>query len=254
MGISQSRTRGKLEADRRRHDEKRLSRSDNSYQSVRDHHTGPWQRPYHGRSTSSLEWKEDKNFRFTYGARKAPQYQSGSNKDSEPPARRASAKERLSFGKESNSESQGQTGSQYNRSTSRNEWRPIQTNSQTGTNSRTSPAQVSHTPSPKPPREGTSLHTPVSNQSLNGGSLLSSERRSALDRLSLPKERTPPTRRVPNAESGRLQDVDIQYLEENLTVHLSGGSNVPSSSRHQERETPNPYDPAQDRSPIRTLS
>lgn len=255
MGISQNRTREKLEADRRRHDEKKLSRSDNSYQPGRDHHTGPWQRPYHGSSTSTLEWKEDKNFRFTYGARKAPQYQSSSNKNSEPPVRRASAKERLSFGNESKSESQGQTGSQYNRSTSRNEWRPIQTNSLTGTNSKTSPAQVSHTPSPKPPREGMSLHTPVSNQSLNGGSLLSQERRSALDRLSLPKERTPLLQDgAPNAESGRLQEVDIQYLEENLTVHLSGGNNVPSSSRHQEKETPNPYDPGQDRSPIRTLS
>ncbi|KAF3510112.1 hypothetical protein F2Q69_00005361 [Brassica cretica] len=59
---------------------------------------------------------------------------------------------------------------------------------------------------------------------------------------------------VANAESGRLQEVDIQYLEENLTVHQPGGSNIASSSRKQNRVTPDQYDPSQDRSTIRTLS
>lgn len=255
MGISQTRTRERLEADRRRQDEKKLSRSVPSYQPPRGHTSGHWQRPALENSSSIPEWKEDKNFRFTYGARKDPHYQSLSYSHHEPLTRRTSAKERLSFGKTNTSESHGQTGSRLNRSISRHEWRPIQAGSQTGNASNNSPAQVSHTPSPRPLREGMGARTPASNHSLNGESHLSHERRSALDRLSLPKDRVPLLQDgIANADSGRLQEVDMQYLEENLTVHLSGGSNIPSSSRHQSNANQELYDPSQDRSPIRTLS
>ncbi|KAH0892797.1 hypothetical protein HID58_055226, partial [Brassica napus] len=212
------------------------------YQPLRAQNSGSWQQSSHGEATYGLDWKNDKNFRFTYRARKDPHFQRNSTRDSDPPARRHSAKERLSFEKVVVSESQGLFVS-----TSRNEWRPVQTRSQTGTNSKTSLAQVSHTPSPRPQREGKLLHTPTSHQKSNEESLPFQERRSALDKLSLPKKGF-------LSYKMESQTLNQDYLEENLTVHQPGGSNIPSSSRKQNRVTPDQYDPSQDRSTIRTLS
>ena len=107
MGISQNRTWDRLESDRRRQAEKKLAHSDLPYQPLRAQNSGSWQRPSHGEATYGLDWKNDKNFRFTYGARKDPYFQCNSTRDSDPPARRHSAKERLSFEKVVVSESQG---------------------------------------------------------------------------------------------------------------------------------------------------
>ncbi|KAL0896575.1 hypothetical protein Bca101_080536 [Brassica carinata] len=255
MGISQTRTREKLEADRRRQDEKKQNRVDPAKHSMRGLSSGNWQLPSHGNSTFNPDWKEERNFRFTYGARKDPHFQSISHRNLEAPGNRTSAKERLSFDKESALESQGQSLSRQKRSFSRNEWRPVHASSQAGTNSKTLPAQSSHTPSPRPQREGMSFHSPSSNQRTQVSSATSTERRSALARLSLPPERVPLLQDgVANVESGRLQEVDIHYLDENLNLHQSGGSNVPSSSRNPDKAPRTQYDPTQDRSPIRTLS
>lgn len=87
------------------------------------------------------------------------------------------------------------------------------------------------------------------------GSVPSNERRSALDRLSLPHESIPLLQDgVANAESGRLQEVDVQYLEETEPPLQHVERFIPSSSRNPILQTPEHYAPSQDISPIRSLS
>ncbi|RID68355.1 hypothetical protein BRARA_C00519 [Brassica rapa] len=150
--------------------------------------------------------------------------------------------------------------------TPRNEWRPIVRESQIEPGSKTANPQVSksvnshtsHTPSPRPEREGDSRLkrvTPSTSHRPEEGSEPSHERRSALERLSLSHERIPLLQDgVANSESGRLQEVDIQYLEETAPRLQPVERSIPSSSRNPISQTPEHYDPSQDRSPIRTLS
>ncbi|CAH8301123.1 unnamed protein product, partial [Eruca vesicaria subsp. sativa] len=123
---------------------------------------------------------------------------------------------------------------------------------------KTGRSQGSHTPSPRPHREGgSSLMMGISSGRQRSGESnpLSQELRSPLDRISLPKERVPLLHEgTANAESGRLQEVDIQYLDETLPIFQSGASNVPSSSKNTAQEHEQDYDATQDRSPIRSLS
>ncbi|KAH0895164.1 hypothetical protein HID58_057593, partial [Brassica napus] len=107
----------------------------------------------------------------------------------------------------------------------KNVWRPVSRDRENGGHSNSVQSQVSHTPSPLPPRERiTSPNiTPQGTPRPAGEkSATPSARRSALERLrsALARISTPPTRvpllhnRVANSESGRLHEVDIQYLEE----------------------------------------
>ncbi|KAF2531578.1 hypothetical protein F2Q70_00031007 [Brassica cretica] len=211
MGVSQSRTIDRLEANRRRAEERKQYRSEAPH----------WQRP----SREVDDWKQDRDFRFNYGARRDPNYVTGSLRvEGSVRQNRRPARERLSFSKDDFSSAH--TGN------------------------------VSHTPSPRPQREGGSsqqAHSQTNRQNSAEGVLHSQERRSALARLSLPKERVPLLQDgVANAESGRLQEVDIQYLED--TLPGLGGNNIPSTSRNPARNSTDNYDAAQDRAPIKTLS
>ncbi|KAF3513447.1 hypothetical protein F2Q69_00010109 [Brassica cretica] len=137
----------------------------------------------------------------------------------------------------------------------KNVWRPVSGDRENGGHFNSVQSQVSHTPSPLPPREritspnitpqgtprpaGEKSATPSARRSalerLSDGDTKAStgERRSALDRIS-----TPPPTRVPllhngvaNSESGRLQEVDIQYLEEMFPFQTSEAPSIPLSSR-----------------------
>ncbi|RID47204.1 hypothetical protein BRARA_I03822 [Brassica rapa] len=224
---------------------------------------------------------------------------------------RPSARERLSFSKESGTAPQRGAHTRSINS-GRNEWRPVTT----GTRA-TQPAhsQLSHTPSPCSQREDASLRrTEEENRKKSGegsvpsqerrsalerisqierrtpspihtymphspsprlhsddvslmrtaakyrkkageSSIPSQERRSALERLTQPEERTPLLQDgVPNAASGRLQEVNICYLEDTVSPNQAVGSNRPSGSKPplvQDRVT---HGGVHDRSPIRTLS
>lgn len=253
MGISQNRTRERLDADMRRQAEKRHIRAaPASYDgSVR---SNSWQRD----SVPEPEWQREKEFRFNYGARRDPQYQMYTHREEEAP-RRTTAKEKLSFTRESNSGSHGGIISRNNNPPSKSVWRPIR-GSQATANSKSLQSHASHTPTPtpRPQREGMTLPvtiSPVTRQRSDERSIPSQDRRSALERLSLPIERIPLLQDgVANTESGRLQEVDTQYREENQNVNRSGNTNIPSSSRKPTREMTEQYDPMQNRSPIRTLS
>lgn len=252
MGISQNRTRERLEADRRRQVEKKQPRTGPAWING-SASSNSWQRA----SAQTPDWQQDKNFRFTYGARKDPNYQTSNQREMEA-TRRPTAKERLSFTREAASGSHGGSISRYNNPPSRSEWRPVAGGSKTGSQSKTVHSLVSHTPSPRPQREVMSPQiaaTPRSRQKSDERSVPSHERRSALDRLSLSGDRIPILQDgVANSASGRLQDVNIQYLEENLEINKSGGKDIPSSSRNPGRTATEQYDPSQIRSPIRTLS
>lgn len=117
-------------------------------------------------------------------------------------------------------------------------------------------SQVSHTPSPRPQREEDSLQRAITNrenQNSGNGSARSSQRRSAHDRLSLPSPRIPLLQDgVANSESGRLQEVPIQVLEDNSPLLSSGG--LPSSSRKPSTPSGEARNSFLNRSPIRTLS
>lgn len=140
-----------------------------------------------------------------------------------------------------------------------------------------SQSQVSHTPPPRPQREAMGISQEVNS---------SHDRRSALDRLALPTihpsaskpQETPtmiepssaprlpalqrieppmPAERTPlllngvaNSESGRLQEVEIQYMEDTFPVHILNSAGVPSSSRVPARERLS----LPQESPIRSLS
>ncbi|KAL0756358.1 hypothetical protein Bca101_094026 [Brassica carinata] len=208
-------------------------------------------------SPSGNNWRQERNFRYTYGVRRDPHYQTNTQRTNSSQAR-PSAKARLSFSRESVAATpQGGLKPRNSNGLQRNEWRPV---SQTGPNSKSINSHVSHTPSPRPQREGKSLQlsgTPRGNQNSNEGSGHSRSKGSTLNRLSLPTERIPLLQDgVANAESGRLQEVDIPYLEETIPelALQSGEKSLPSSSRNPPLVNLEQYDPSQDRSPIRTLS
>ncbi|KAJ4883127.1 Uncharacterized protein Rs2_33220 [Raphanus sativus] len=252
MGISQTRTLDKLEADRRRNAARKESRAESNFSSGQRFETSNY-------PTREFNWKHDKDFRYNYGARRDPNYKEySSRQDPIEVAKRPSARERLSFHRDSTTSSQRESQARTRFQTPRTEWRPLVSNSQTGNSSKAVQPQSSHTPSPRPQREGGSSLVKGSHDGrLRSGDSnpLSQDRRSALDRLSLPTERIPLLQDgVANSASGRLQEVDIQYLEDTTPRIQSGGSNVPSSSKTPIQDRVLDYDATQDRSPIRSLS
>ncbi|KAF3573595.1 hypothetical protein F2Q69_00058502 [Brassica cretica] len=183
-----------------------------------------------------IDWKQDKSFRYNYGARRDPNFQAASsNLEVTGPSHRRPARERLSLTRENNAAAGSkESHSRQSTHTLRTEWRPAATGSQRDTSSKDARPLISHTPSPRPQREGGASvlgGSPAVRHASGEISAPSEERRSAVNRLSLTTERVPLLQDgVANVESGRLQEVDTQYLEE--TVPITGGTSVPSSSRN----------------------
>ncbi|KAF2591202.1 hypothetical protein F2Q70_00041434 [Brassica cretica] len=227
--ISQRRTLEKLDADRRRREARKHDRA------LSEASTHPRSDSQHVNSWNGVNRTD------------------GRSTNSRLPAR-----ERLSGTHDSNTASQRPIHSHSNRGSLRNEWRPIAVSSQSGTSSKRTLTTTSHTPSPRPPRECETPQrekTRPTHQDSGDGTLLSNERRSALDRISQPAERIPLLQDgMANSASGRLQEVDIQYLEDTLPLHASGGSNIPSSSKTPRLSSTGINEGMLDRSPIRSLS
>ncbi|CAF1712327.1 unnamed protein product, partial [Brassica oleracea var. botrytis] len=94
-------------------------------------------------------------------------------------------------------------------------------------------SQASKTPSPRPPREQmqTTLF-PQNDMRPDERPTVSQEHTSAVQRLSGSASRVPLlVNGVADSDSGRLQEVEIHYLEENLQNHPIGSSCRASSSR-----------------------
>lgn len=247
--ISQSRTLDSLEEARRRRDERKGAREPRNYLRESDR----WNPNRKNLSRSSARHSPSRSLRTN------PRQHSSSRRT--PPAEpdnrevgRRPADTRSSGGFHSTSQQAGATiapMSQRDRSLD-----SISRDQNRGTWVRKTPqslehrlalSQVSHTPSPRPEREpivSSSQPQPVTRESPG-------ERGSALNRLSLPVDREQLLQRGASIlESGRLQEVEIQYSEENLPSGNKEVNSIPSSSRG----------PIQNRlslpqvSPIRSLS
>uniref|UniRef100_M4EYE7 Reverse transcriptase domain-containing protein n=1 Tax=Brassica campestris TaxID=3711 RepID=M4EYE7_BRACM len=243
MGISQSRTLARLDADRQRADERRRARTDGSQ----------WLKP----SGQEIDWKQDKSFRYNYGARRDPNFKPASSfMEGSKYNNRRPARERLSCTRDTEISGSRDAQSRQNFQTPRAEWRPVASGSQRGDNAKVaSQSLASHTPLTRSQREGGSKErtgTPAGRQISGERSGPSHERCSALNRLSLPKERFPLLQDgVANTESGRLQEVDPQLKEQ---AQFQRSKSIPSSSRILAPIPNMNYDASQERSPIRTLS
>lgn len=170
---------------------------------------------------------------------------------------RPSARERLSFTRDSETASHRGNLSKSTSAAQRTEWRSVLEGSKSDTPGKSVHSQVSHTPSPRPQRETISsqaVSPQVAMHKSGDSSNLSNERRSSLERLSRPVERVPFQDGIANAASGRLQEVEIQYLEENLNIQASGGNTNPSSSKTPRSGSLMAQEGITDRSPIRSLS
>ena len=246
MGISQTRTLDRLDADKRRQDARHHARAapegNSKYRS--NDNSSQWQRS----SSRTVGWTQGKNVRYDYGVRRDPNYQTGIQISEISNPHRMPAKTRLSFSRDNSTSTQAH----------KTEWRPVASGTQRGTPSKSLHSIASHTPSPRPQREGGSLNLTASSEPRQRSGkecAPSQERRSALDRLSLSKERIPLLQDgVANAESGRLQEVEIKLLDDIISPTLHGRSNIPSGSRNPAPRVEESYDPNQDRSPIRSLS
>ncbi|KAF2531004.1 hypothetical protein F2Q70_00032222 [Brassica cretica] len=180
--------------------------------------------------------------------------------------------------------------------TAKSYWRPVSEEGN-GRQAHSVQSQISHTPSPKPQREpmatGKSLltnspHTPrgsahsgerrsalerLSGELLSAGqdrallsrgenSLPSGERRSALERLSGVPDRVPLLHNgIANSDSGRLQDVNIQYLEDASPyqtppelLRASTSKAAAAGSAQEQSQIQTRKQAAREDSPIRTLS
>lgn len=254
MGISQNRTLDRLEADRRRKEVRKGARN----------LSGPKeQSPAYPHSVRPKEHYEpsrrcDLSRKYDYGVRREP-YRRGMSPNVRDRERqgRPSARERLTFTRDSETASHRGHLSNSFTSAQRTEWRPVSEGAKTlDRSAHSAHSQMSHTPSPRPQRENISSQAGTTDARQNSGNgTPSAERRSALARLSLPVERVPLLQDgVANTASGRLQEVQIQYLEENLNLLTSGGSNKASTSKTPRTGTSATQGGITDRSPIRTLS
>lgn len=268
MGISQARTLERLEADRRKKESKRALRRSPSYQATsRNVQTSRWDRvaPHNNNEN------QEKSSGFDYGIRRDPSRRISPSIQTRQDHRQ-SARERLSFSKDSSSMAHRGLRARGHNSSPLSEWRPVGGGSTGGISAIAANSVVSRTPPPNPLREPMVLSHSGSLEarqiSANGGAL-SKDRVSALERIA-PPEKTPvqerlslPTERIPllldgmaNSASGRLQPAEDDFLDDTLTIHKSGGSNIDSGSKHPSSTVKNLglIDGSLDRSPIRTLS
>ncbi|KAJ4908627.1 Uncharacterized protein Rs2_12285 [Raphanus sativus] len=243
--ISQTRTMERLDDDRRRQDEKRSSRI-----SSRSERYPPPPLPEH-RGSSRMGFNESnrdlnlphgsqRHYRNVYERRKGDV-----NRDlprSQVQGRTPSF--HTPSGTHRSQDSRLQSASP------KSIWRQVPRQVTGGDASHSAPSQVSHTPSPRPHRE--TMTGSVSNQTREHSNR-SLERRSALERLS--GGRVPLlVNGVANSDSGRLQEVELQYLDDIMSPEPAGRVSLPSSSKKIPAVSPSPSLDDQPSSPIRTLS
>ena len=273
LGISQRRTLERIEENRRRADNRKQARF-TPYEDSRNH-----RRTDHSQGNQGYynERPENRNHHYDGRREHLPDRSFSANENRE--RHRTRSREptyRLPPIRESSDVSLRSRGMRSANPPVKNVWRHVSGDRENGRHSNSVQSQVSHTPSPLPPREritspnitpqgtprpaGEKSATPSARRSalerLSDGDTNAStgERRSALARISTPPTRVPLLHNgVANSESGRLQEVDIQYLEEMFPYQTPEAPSIPSSSRlppSGERVNAGMLE----RSPIRTLS
>ncbi|CAF1741689.1 unnamed protein product [Brassica oleracea var. botrytis] len=194
----------------RRHDHQ--SRERHNHSDLRDFHEGIRENKrdgnYHSRHYSSSEDREG-------------------NRSNRP------ASDRLPPIRESSYVSSRPQGMRTANPASKGYWRPVSGDGARG-QSNSIQSQVSHTPSPRTQREPMILdgNPPLASPQTPRVSNNSGERRSALERLSGAPDRVPLLQNgVANSDSGRLQEVNVQYLEDALPYQTPPELMRPSSSK-----------------------
>ena len=259
VGINQTQTLNRIEADKRRQDERRLSRflpidnrekgraSDNRpYSNSRYEDSRRYSRDADSRSL--LEGKEQVATHSRSYARDPISYsnQSVTHRPSNSQTQVAIARPTIS------NRSEGSRRQPRYEKESTKVWVEKAFTAAPATHHQGHTSQTpSHTPSPRPAREQM-ISPPPTGKGDESASLV---RKSALHRLSLPSSGNIVLQYgVPssNSESNRLQDVEIQYLEDNLRNQVVDSASKPSGSRVPATERLSlPESPS---SPIRTLS
>ncbi|WZZ77922.1 hypothetical protein YC2023_098494 [Brassica napus] len=230
--ISQARTLDRLEEARRRRDDRRDVRDGRDYWNRHDAHIqrdsttkGPYGEPSHAVSARSLRTPPPRTFRNTQGPLSvAP---APSDRERRPLASRLSdsRREDSHLSREHNSYHTNRDRSLDSSSRGQGTW--IRKTTQSLEN-RLLQSQVSHTPSPRPERETMTELPTVQNPT--GSS--SRDRGPALGRLSIPIDKEQLLQRGASIkDSGRLQNVEIHYLEESFPNGPAEGNSIPSSSR-----------------------
>lgn len=255
LGISQKRTLDRIAESRKRADNRKLSRfspydrgvgePNNSRRpdyNSREHYQN--HNEHLGRHDSRREIEREGN----YPSRQY--YSSSEDREGHRPYPQATGK--LPPIRGNSHVSLRPQGMRSTNSASKSYWRPVSSGGAgMGGQSNSIQSQVSHTPSPKTQREPM---IPAASPQTPRISTTSGERRSALERLSGAPTRVPLLQNgVANSDSGRLQEVNIQYLEDALPYQTPPEHMRPSSSKmvvagsvqNPEEETG---------SPIRTLS
>lgn len=258
VGINQTQTLHRIEANRRRQDERKLSRfhSEDNLDKGRHSDSRNYSNPRYedscrySRDDVSRSLLEDKERLMTNSRSYAREPISHSNQSvthrpsnsRAPVVQERQLSSHRSDGSRRNSRPEKESTKMWVEKAFATNVRPLQTPSS---------QRISHTPSPRPAREQMIATPPTSRED----SSASKARQSALHRLSL----SSPGINVlqngvshSNSESNRLQNVEVQYLEESFrdyVVDISSkpsGSRVPAKERLSLPETPT--------SPIRTLS
>lgn len=264
VGITQQRTLDRIAEGRRRADNRKLSRF-SPYGNHGEQHT----RRMDHHSRENLHQRNDSYHRGT--SDREDRRNDRSYSSSEDRGRERSRNQTTNFLppiRENPPVSLRSREMHYTNPTSKSYWRPVEGDgigNGSGRESHFVQSQVSHTPSPKTQREpmGTgrrlqlnSPHTPGANSGPSGerrsalerisgepdripplhngttNSGLSGESRSALERLSGEPDRVPLLHNgVANSDSGRLQEVNIQYLEDALPYQTPPEHMIPSSSK-----------------------
>ncbi|KAF3580015.1 hypothetical protein DY000_02029370 [Brassica cretica] len=279
LGISQRRMLERIEENRRRTNNRKLSRF-SPYDDPRTHrgsaptHVNQSQYGHERNETRNHHYTERKEHSSDRSYSNRP-YSIADNREKDS-ARSREPRDRLPPVRESSEVSLRSRGMRVANPATKNVWRPVSEGHGNGDHSNSIQSQVSHTPSPHPPRErittpintpqetsrpsGEQSGTPPSRrpalERLSNADIISptGERLSALARISTPAPRVPLLQNgVANSESGRLQEVNIQYLEEMFPHQTPEAESIPSSSRAPPKVIP--IDAGiMERSPIRTLS
>ncbi|XP_048593148.1 uncharacterized protein LOC125576657 [Brassica napus] len=230
--ISQARTLDRLEEARRRRDDRRDVRDGRDYWNRHDAHIqrdistkGPYGEPSHAVSARSPRTPPPRTFRNTQGPLSV--VPDPRDRERRPLASRLSdsRREDSHLSREHNSYHTNRDRSLDSSSRGQGTW--IRKTTQSLEN-RLLQSQISNTPSPRPERETMSELPTVQNPT--GSS--SRDRGSALGRLSIPIDKEQLLQRGASIkDSGRLQNVEIHYLEESFPNGPAEGNSIPSSSR-----------------------
>lgn len=246
-GISQSRTIERIEEGRRRHDDRKQAR----YMPYSDNRRPAPRRDFKSSSRQSSEDRgrerlsqtpSDHSRRYEEPPHYYERDETRQIRPRSPP--RHSASLHTPMGAIRSHDSRVHSDSQ------RSIWRQVQNPLPRGNADLSAQSQISHTPSPRPPREAI---LPIETRTAEGSE--KGERRSALERISSPTERVPLlVNGIANSDSGRLQEVNIQYFEDTMSPHLIQSISRPSSSKNPPAVQSAPRSVAQNVSPIRSLS